>query len=61
MGNRSMALICFSMGFGIVCFIWAIAFTAMANDLRVKVTSQENYIHELERENTQMFMCCERK
>lgn len=54
-----MAIICFSLGFGIISFLWAVTFTVMADDLRKEVIYQKYYIKELEWENSRTTMYCE--
>lgn len=59
MNNKNMAIICFSLGFGVISFLWAVTFTVMADDLRKEVIYQKYYIKELEWENSRTTMYCE--
>ena len=59
MNNKNIAIICFSLGFGIISFLWAVTFTVMADDLKKEVIYQKYYIKELERKNKQTIIHCE--
>jgi len=59
MENKQFGLIVFSISFGIASFIFAVLFMTISKDLSKKIVMYEEYIKELEWENSQTVMYCE--
>lgn len=56
---KSRILAVFFASLSIMLLILLMLFMIMCNDLNKKVTNQENYIKDLEWENSRYIMCCE--
>lgn len=57
MKNRILAT--FFASLSVMLLILLMLFMTMCDDLNKKVTNQENYIKDLEWENSRYIMCCE--
>ena len=56
---RNIAIVMFSVGFGLMCFIWGVLWMVMADDLKEQVIDLENEVIQLRWENEQTTMYCE--
>lgn len=56
---KSKILAMFFASLSIMLLILLVLFMIMCDDLNKKVTSQDNYIKDLEWENNRYIMCCE--
>lgn len=51
---RTFAIVSFSLGFGVMCFIWGVLWMVMAKDLKKQVIDLENEVIQLRWENEQI-------
>lgn len=56
---KSKILAMFFASLSVMLLILLVLFMIMCDDLNKKVTSQDNYIKDLEWENNRYMMCCE--
>lgn len=56
---KSKILAMFFASLSVMLLILLVLFMIMCDDLNKKVTSQDNYIKDLEWENNRYIMCCE--
>ena len=56
---KSKILAIFFASLSVMLLILLVLFMAMCDDLNKRVTSQEDYIKDLEWENNRYIMCCE--
>lgn len=56
---KSKILAIFFAGLSLMLLIWLALFMTMCDDLNKRVTSQEDYIKDLEWENNRYIVCCE--
>lgn len=54
-----MIITSFSVGFGVMCFIWGLMFMLMAVDLKEQVIDLENEVIQLRWENENNYTYCE--
>lgn len=59
MKRSQILIVTFSIAFGLGCFVMWGLFMIMAEDLNNKIRIQEDYIKQLEWENSQHTMYCE--
>lgn len=52
MKNRDVAIVGFSLGFGVMCFIWGVLWMVMAKDLKEQVIELEKEVIQLRWETT---------
>lgn len=56
---KGMIITSFSVGFGVMCFIWGLMFMLMAVDLKEQVIDLENEVIQLRWENENNYTYCE--
>lgn len=56
---KNWAIVGFSVGFSLMCFIWGVLWMVMADDLKEQVIDLENEVIQLRWENEQTIMYCE--
>ena len=59
MNTKGIVITCFSVVFGVMCFIWGLLFMAMAKDLKEQVIELEQEVIQLRWENENNYMYCE--
>lgn len=54
MNTKGMIITSFSVGFGVMCFIWGLMFMVMAKDLKEQLIELEQEVIQLRWENEQI-------